>query len=46
MADTHEAGGKHMEQKAPQELLHGEGHEALLITMGGVSPAERDLVAG
>ncbi len=46
VADAHEAGGKHMEQKASQELLHGQGHEALLVAVGGVSPAESDLVAG
>ena len=46
VADAHEAGGKHVEQKASQELVHGQGHEALLIAVGGVSPAEGDLVAG
>jgi hypothetical protein len=45
VADAHEAGGQHVEQKASQELLHGQGHEALLVAAGGVSPAEGDLVA-
>lgn len=45
VADAHEAGGKHVEQKASQELVHGQGHEALLVAVGGVSPAEGDLVA-
>ena len=45
VADAHEAGGQHVEQKASQELVHGQGHEALLIAVGGVSPAEGDLVA-
>jgi hypothetical protein len=46
VADAHETWGKHVEQKAPQELVHGESHEALLVAVGGVSPAEGDLVAG
>jgi hypothetical protein len=45
VADAHEAGGKHVEQKASQELVHGQGHEALLVAVGGVSPAEGDLLA-
>jgi len=45
VADAHEAGGKHVEQKTSQELVHGQGHEALLVAVGGVSPAEGDLVA-
>lgn len=46
MADAHEAWGKHVEEKASQELLHRQGHEALLVTVGGVSPAKGDLVTG
>jgi len=46
VADAHEAWGKHVEQKATQELVDGEGHEALPVAVGGVSPAEGDLVAG
>jgi hypothetical protein len=46
VADAHETGGKHVEQKASQELVHGQGHEALLVAVGGVSPAEGDLVTG
>ncbi len=34
-----------MEEKTSQELLHGQGHEALLVAVGGVSPAKGDLVA-
>jgi hypothetical protein len=45
VADAHETWGKHVEQKASQELVHGQGHEALLVAVGGVSPAEGDLVA-
>ena len=44
VADTHEASGKGVEEKAPQELLHGQGHQALLVAVGGVSPAEGNLV--
>ena len=44
VADAHEAGGKHVEQEAAQALLDGQGHQALLVAVGGVSPAERDLV--
>ena len=44
MADAHEAWGEHMEQEAAQELLHRQGHQALLVAVGGVSPAEGNLV--
>ena len=44
MTDAHEAWGKHMEQEAAQELLHRQGHQALLVAVGGVSPAEGNLV--
>jgi len=45
VADAHETWGKHVEQKASQELVHGQGHEALLVAVGGVSPAEGDVIA-
>ena len=44
MADAHESSGKHVEEKAPQELLHRQGQEALLVSVRGVSPAKGDLV--
>ena len=44
VADAHEALGKGVEEKAPQELLHRQGHQPLLVSVGGVSPAEGDLV--
>jgi hypothetical protein len=44
VADAHEAGGKHVEQEAAQELLDGESHQALLVAVCGISPAEGDLV--
>ena len=37
---------KHVEEKAPQKLLHRQVHQALLLGVGGVSPAQGDLVAG
>src|SRR5215467_3869974 len=46
VADAHEARGKDVEEKASQELLHRQGHEAWLVSVGGVSPAEGDLVTG
>jgi len=46
VADTHETWGKHVEEKSSQKLVHGQGHEALLVAVGGVSPAEGDLLAG
>jgi hypothetical protein len=45
VADANEAGGKHVEQEAAQELLDRQGHQALLVAVGGVSPAKGDLVA-
>ena len=45
VADAHEAGGQHVEQEAAQELLDRQGHQALLVAVRGVSPAEGDLVA-
>ncbi len=45
VADADEAGGKHVEQEAAQELLDGKSHQTLLVAVRGVSPAEGDLVA-
>ena len=44
VANADKAGGKHVEEEATQELLHGQSPQALLVTMPGVSPAEGDLV--
>ena len=46
VADAHEAWGKDVEQKAPQELLDRQGQEAFPVAVSGVSPAKGDLVAG
>jgi hypothetical protein len=45
VADAHEGGGEYVEQKTSQELVHGQGHEALLVAVDGVPPTEGDLVA-
>jgi len=44
MADAHEPSGKHVQEEAPQELLHRQAQEALLISVGRISPAKGDLV--
>src|SRR5215472_18012934 len=44
VTDAHEAWGKHVKVKAPQKLLHRQGHQALLVSVDGVSPAKGDLV--
>jgi hypothetical protein len=36
------AAGQHVEQEAPQELLDRKDHQALLVAVRGVSPAEGD----
>jgi hypothetical protein len=46
VADAHEAWGKDVEQKTAQELLDRQGQEALLVAVGGVSPAKGHLVTG
>ena len=46
VADAHEAWGKHMEQKPAQELLDRQSQQALLVSVGRVSPAKGDLVPG
>lgn len=33
-----------MEQKPPQELIHMQGHQALLVFVCGVAPAEGHLI--
>ena len=43
VANADEAGGKPMEEEAAQELLHRQSHQALPVTVPGVSPAEGDL---
>jgi len=45
VADAQEAGRKHVEQEAAQELLDRQGHQTLLVAVRGISPAKGDLVA-
>src|ERR1017187_360653 len=35
-----------MEQEAAQELFNSQGHEPLLVTVGGIAPAEGDVAVG
>jgi hypothetical protein len=35
-----------MQEKAPQKLSHMQSHEALLVFMSGVTPAEGHLIVG
>jgi hypothetical protein len=44
VANADEPGGEHVEEEAAQELLHRQSHQALLVAVPGVSPAEGDLV--
>ena len=43
VADAHEPFRKHVKQKTAQELLCGQCHIALNVSMGTVSPTEGDL---
>lgn len=43
MPDMDKATRKDMEQESPQELVDGQSHQAFLILVGRVAPAERDL---
>lgn len=43
VADAHETFRKHVKQKAAQELLCGQCHIALDVSMGTISPSEGNL---
>ena len=43
MPDAYEAGWQSVEQKPPQELVHGQAHQPFLVLVSGVPPAKRDL---
>ena len=43
VADAYEATREQMQQKAPQELIHWQRHQLLLVAIGGVAPAEGDV---
>ena len=46
VTDAHEATRKQVKQEAAQELIDGQSHEPLLVTMCGVSPTEGDVALG
>ena len=46
VADAHETGRQQMEQEASQELIYSQSHEALLVAMCGIAPAESDVAIG
>ena len=43
VADAHEAGRQHMEQKSAQELIDFKSHGPFPVAVRGISPAEGDL---
>lgn len=45
VADTDEASGKDMKEKAAQELMGGKGHLSLLLAMFVILPAEGQFFA-
>src|SRR5580658_9002628 len=46
VAYAHEARRQQMKQEASQELIYVQSHEALLVAMGGIAPAEGDVAIG
>jgi hypothetical protein len=44
--DAHKAWRQHMQQKAPQELSHVQGHQTLFIFVRRVAPAKGHLIVG
>jgi hypothetical protein len=45
VANADEAGRKHVEKEAAQELLDRQDHQALLVAVPGVTPAKGHLAA-
>jgi hypothetical protein len=43
VTDAHEAARKQVKQEAAQELIDRQSQQPLLVSMSGVSPAERDV---
>lgn len=43
MPDLHEAARQDVEQESANEFGGTDGHQLLLVTIGGISPAQRDL---
>jgi hypothetical protein len=46
VADADETGRQEVEQKTAQELFNSQGHEPLLVAVGGIAPAEGDVAIG
>ena len=46
VADADEATRQQVQQEATQELVHRKAHDSLPVAVGGVSPAEADVVVG
>ena len=46
VADADEASWKQVQEEAAQELIDGQRHDALLVAVRGVSPAEADVAVG
>ena len=43
VADADEAAWQEVEQETAQELFNSQGHELLLVAVGGIAPAEGDV---
>ena len=46
VADTHKAMRQQVQEKASQELIDGQSHQALFVVVSGVAPAKRYVVIG
>jgi hypothetical protein len=44
VSDAHETLRKQVQQKSPQEFIHREGHQPVLVLMSGITPAKGDFV--
>ena len=45
MANANESFRQDVHEKSPNELFGGDRHQALFVTVGVISPAERDVIA-
>src|SRR6202162_3318481 len=46
VAETHEAFGKHVQQKAAQEFIERKSQQLLFVVVSGVAPTKSDLSFG
>jgi hypothetical protein len=46
VTDAHEAARQNVQQEPSQELVSGQGHLALLVAVGIILPAERNVAIG